>query len=679
MRLRGGAVLAVLPLASIGLASTSETTSGLLPFTYEPFPLGSITPNGWLRTELQASADGLAGHLFDFFRFVKNSTWIGGDQEYSSLNEALPYWVNGLVPLAYTLQDDRLKDQISTVVDSILDRIQPDGWIGPETLASGERMIWARTLVFLGLINLADADPKYEQPIVDALHRFNGLMHSMLKNNGTGMIYHQGDKVTADDYVWFQARSEDMVVSLQWLLDYHPGNQTEVLKENIDMIHHWASKWEGWYSEGSYITEDLNDLPQSVTTDQWQFLHGVTVAESLKFAAVYRRSNANESLVTTAKNGVDWTFKYHGAASGTILADERLDGLNPYYGSELCTDVETIYSLAYNYFALGDSSYADRAELAAFNALPAALSGDWWAHQYVTQPNQPYSKNLTDEPFWNTGSLSQTFAVEPDYPCCTVNHPQGYPKFAMYSFLKNGGSGIVHSLLSPGRVQTQIQGKKVSVDCQTDYPFENILSYTVDSDVDFQLYLRVPGWATQANVQGSAHDDGASKDPKTDLIKVNIPSGTTKFTYELDMDLVTADRANDTVAIYRGALLYALHIPHTSTSGPPKFYDTQKEYPVGTYPSEAHDYVLLNSTEWNVAIDPSTLEYHAGSSGSLPSPTFEDGQLPMYITAKACLIDWPLFRGVPDSPIPKSKRSCLGDTFEATLRPIVKSSIHIIF
>lgn len=374
---------------------------------------------------------------------------------------------------------------------------------------------------------------------------------------------------------------------------------------------------------------------------------------------------------------VDWTFKYHGAASGTILADERLDGLNPYYGSELCTDVETIYSLAYNYFALGDSSYADRAELAAFNALPAALSGDWWAHQYVTQPNQPYSKNLTDEPFWNTNALSQTFAVEPDYPCCTVNHPQGYPKFTMYSFLKNGDSGILHSLLSPGRIQTQIQGKAVSVDCQTDYPFDNTLSYTVDSDVDFQLYLRVPGWATQAKIQGSPSDDGASKDPKTDLIKVNIPSGTTKFTYELGMDLVTADRANDTVAIYRGALLYALHIPHTSTSGPPKFYDTQKEYPVGTYPSEAHDYVLLNSTEWNVAIDPSTLEYHAGSGESLPSPTFEDGQLPMYITAKACLIGWPLFRGVPDSPIPKSQRSCLGDTFEATLRPYGSAKLHM--
>ncbi|KAJ5085044.1 hypothetical protein N7532_009815 [Penicillium argentinense] len=595
----------------------------------------------------------------------------------SNLNEALPYWVNGLVPLAYTLQDERLKEQVSTVVDTVLDRIQPDGWIGPETVAGGQRMIWARTLIFLGLTNLADANATYEKPIVDALHRFNGLMNSMLKNNGTGMVYQSGDKLSADDFVWFQARSEDMIVSLQWLLDYHPGNQTNLLKQNIEMIYKYASKWEGWYTEENYVSQDLYDVPASVTDDQWPFLHGVTVAEGLKYAAVMRRSTSNESLLTTAKNGVDWTFKYHGSASGTILADERLAGLNPYYGSELCTDVEVIYSLAYNFYAIGDSDYADRAELAAFNALPAAVSGDWWSHQYMTEPNQPFSKNLSATPFWNVNTLGQTFGVEPDYPCCTVNHPQGYPKFAMYSYVRNGDTGIVHSLLSPGRVQTEIQGKIVSVDCQTDYPFDNTLSYTVDSDVPFQLYLRVPNWATQTKIQGSPRDDSAPKDPKTGLIKLNLPAGTTKFSYQLGMDLITADRANDTVAVYRGPLLYALHIPHTTSAEAPRFYNTQKDYPAGTYPDQAHDYALLNTTEWNVAIDPSTLEYHAGS-GSLPEPTFTDGQLPMYMTARACLIDWPMFRGaVPDSPIPKSNRTCLSDIFEATLRPYGSAKLHM--
>lgn len=106
-----------------------------------------MTPNGWLKSELETSAAGLGGHLHDFYPYVVDSTWLGGGSEYSDLNEALPYWLNALVPLAYTTNDDRLKDQVHQVVDKVLDLIQPDGWIGPETLESGERMIWARTLM----------------------------------------------------------------------------------------------------------------------------------------------------------------------------------------------------------------------------------------------------------------------------------------------------------------------------------------------------------------------------------------------------------------------------------------------------------------------------------------------------------------------------------------------------
>lgn len=169
----------------------------------------------------------------------------------------MPYWVNALVPLSYTLQDERLKNQVHSVVHAILDRIQPDGWIGPETLDGGERMIWARTLLFLGLTNLADAISTYQVPVVNAMRRFKALMNPMLKQNGTGMIYHEGDKPSGDNFLWVRARAEGMIVSLQWLIHYHPSNQSELLEENIEMLHQFACKWEGWYTGSSFIKEDL--------------------------------------------------------------------------------------------------------------------------------------------------------------------------------------------------------------------------------------------------------------------------------------------------------------------------------------------------------------------------------------------------------------------------------------
>jgi hypothetical protein len=101
-------------------AQAKPPTKPLVPYVYNAIPLGSITPNGWLRRELQTEANGLAGHLHDFWGFVHNSSWLGGGSEYSKLNEAFPYWLNGLVPLAYVLDDARLKEQVHSAMDYLM-------------------------------------------------------------------------------------------------------------------------------------------------------------------------------------------------------------------------------------------------------------------------------------------------------------------------------------------------------------------------------------------------------------------------------------------------------------------------------------------------------------------------------------------------------------------------------
>ena len=66
--------------------------------------------------------------------------------------------------------------------------------------------------------------------------------------------------------------------------------------------------------------------------------------------------------------------------------------------------VQIMYSLSYLYHLLGDKVFADRCELAAFNVLPAMLTSNHWARQYLTLANQPFSESIPGStPWYNVG------------------------------------------------------------------------------------------------------------------------------------------------------------------------------------------------------------------------------------------------------------------------------------
>ncbi len=78
--------------------------AGLEPNIYTALPTGSVTPRGWLLDQLTIQAQGLTGHLAQFWPDVQKSVWIGGGGD-GGLHERTPYWLNGIVPLAYLLRN----------------------------------------------------------------------------------------------------------------------------------------------------------------------------------------------------------------------------------------------------------------------------------------------------------------------------------------------------------------------------------------------------------------------------------------------------------------------------------------------------------------------------------------------------------------------------------------------
>ena len=74
---------------------------------YAELPLGAIRPDGWLRGQLERMRDGLTGHLDEVYAEVvgDDNAWLGGEGD---TWERGPYWVDGLLPLAYLLDDEEL-------------------------------------------------------------------------------------------------------------------------------------------------------------------------------------------------------------------------------------------------------------------------------------------------------------------------------------------------------------------------------------------------------------------------------------------------------------------------------------------------------------------------------------------------------------------------------------------
>ena len=134
----GAAGIAALPakhLAALAGTTAATETSPAAPSgvknraplaanAFYPLPLGSVRPTGWLRQQLQIQADGLGGHLDETWPDVgPNSGWLGGSGESW---ERGPYFLDGLVPLAYLLDDARLKSESAEVHRLDPDNIRPN-------------------------------------------------------------------------------------------------------------------------------------------------------------------------------------------------------------------------------------------------------------------------------------------------------------------------------------------------------------------------------------------------------------------------------------------------------------------------------------------------------------------------------------------------------------------------
>jgi len=354
--------------------------------------------------------DGLEGHLQDFWADVEQSVWVGGTAD-GNLHERTPYWLNGIVPGSVLLRDPRMLNASRTYLEYVVSHANSSsGWLGPQDDSLGGNAYWARFPLMLAMQAYAEysalngsAEGSSPAVMLDAcIAHIRGAHMRMLTTP-------MGDS-------WSAARWMDYVLSTHWLLENYPGEQEQLLWDAGELAQQQGFDWGDWFLGPNF--------PQgSVNNNTTLFTHGVNNGQALKHAAVWWRQSHNATLRSVSTAGVARLFKYHGTVVGTFGADEHLAGKMPSRGTELCTVVETQFSLNTIFSVQGEEALGllDTVERSALNAYPGEWTEDRWAHPYLEAVNEMQAV-ISNPHVWVTdGPDSELYGLAPNYGCCTAN------------------------------------------------------------------------------------------------------------------------------------------------------------------------------------------------------------------------------------------------------------------
>ena len=500
-------------------------------------PLTSIRPKGWLDRQLQIQANGLSGHLDEIWSDVgPNSAWLGGTGE---AWERGPYFLDGLVPLAYLLDDAKLKAKVQKWVDWTLTHQGEDGSIGP--LANQDW--WPRIIMLKVLTQYQEAtgDPR----VIPLMRRYFAFQARELP------------KRPLQD--WAKYRWQDELVSIIWL--YNRTGDSSLL-DLAKLLHDQGYNWKQQFDHFEYVRKTdrsiLDPLGHGLPDPAMQ-THGVNNAMALKMSPEWSIVSGREEDRRAIYQQIKMLDMYHGIPNGMFSADEHVAGTDPSQGIELCAVVESMFSYELIAADLGDPLFGDRLEKVAFNALPGTFRDDMWAHQYDQQPNQIACTRRPRD--WSTnGPDANLYGLTPEFGCCTANMHQGWPKLTASLWMATSDNGLAAVVYAPNEVETTVeQGAKVHILEDTEYPFRETVRLSVEPEnpVKFPLKLRIPGWAKGATVLVNGDQLSGVQSGTYLVIDREWKSGD-----EVDAKFPMRPRIskweNNSIAVERGPLVFSL-------------------------------------------------------------------------------------------------------------------------
>ncbi len=517
------------------------------PLIQKPFmelPLGAIKPQGWLKEMLNSQKNGATGQLDQLYPLVMGDRngWLGGDGDQW---ERGPYWVDGLLPLAYQLNDKGLKAKAQRWVEWALQSQSEDGYFGPAKDYGHEPGIqrdnshdWWPKMVMLKILQQYYSATE-DQRVVNL---FTKYFHYQLRTLEEKPLGHWT--------FWAEYRSADNLQAVYWLYNI---TEDPKLLELADILH----------AQGFDFTQKFIQRNMLAT---FRSIHCVNLAQGLKEPVIFYQQSKDPKHLAAVKQGLSDIKLFNGQAQGMYGGDEALHGSNPTQGSELCSAVELMFSLEKMLEITGDVGFAEHLEKVAFNALPTQISDDFMRRQYFQQANQVQITRQMYNFDVNHQGTDVVFGLLTGYPCCTSNMHQGWPKFTQNLYYATANKGIASMIYAPSSAVVKVgqAGKIVQVSQETFYPFENRINLTFnhrESAIEFPYQLRIPSWTKNAKILINGEEFKVDTKPGS-VIEINRAwKNNDVMTLDFPMEFNFETYHEGSRAIERGPLVYALDIP----------------------------------------------------------------------------------------------------------------------
>ena len=562
-------------------------------YEYKILEAGSIEPQAWIKEQLHRDlTEGYIGQYDQVHRTVTFNVFIeqnrlskrklGLRKEWWS-GEHEGYWKDGIIRMAFLTNNNHYIQKAEKWIDEIKEVTARDDYVGiykdcekpgcrfNHTRGNGE--LWASSRMLMAL--LAYYEFTGDQEVLEITENASKLIMRKYKDENYFAVTSRGGGVS-HGIGFFEI--------LEWL--YRITGNKDYLEFSVKLYKD--------FNRGNIRDDDLK-TQKLLDEDQLFEKHGAHIAEGM-FVPEYIASIQNTDKYHRAADNAVKKLTQHLTPGGAMRADEwikaRKGTADERY--EYCGIAEMLSPLNKMISFTGDLSLADKIETMTFNAGQGARFPVLSALSYLTADNRIHINHheLIKRESYDAAHLAAA--------CCALNGARLMPYYVEGMWMKSiDDNSIIALLFGPCIVKTKINDTKVQITEDTNYPFSDKITFTVnpEKEVKFPLIIRKPHQSKKADIKVSSDAKVIQNEEIIRIEKNWKKNDQVIVTFNFDIQKIDQPASktvkNEGAYLKRGALVYSLPFDHKMK--------TVKEYQnSGFY---RYKIKATDSTGWHLKLD----------------------------------------------------------------------------